>query len=142
MLGKAISENILIDVPLAPFFLNSLLNIPNNLYDLKSIDEELLKNLLFLKKYDDGDVSDLCINFSVTSSSYGVDTIIPLINNGNNTNTHTTLTLHSNTYIHIQIHRCLVWHCAIRLITLLVYVHVYTCVNVVFNIFVYVLYID
>jgi hypothetical protein len=35
------------------------------LNDLKSLDGELFRQLVFLKNYSDGPVDDLCLNFSI-----------------------------------------------------------------------------
>jgi len=64
MLGKAVYEGILLELNLAPFFLNSILGRRNHLHDLQSLDPEIYKNLLQIKDLDDPSVLDL--TFSVT----------------------------------------------------------------------------
>ena len=39
--------------------------------DLPSLDPELYKNLMFLKSYE-GDVSDLCLDFTASEEAYGM----------------------------------------------------------------------
>lgn len=51
--------------------------------DLKTLDSELYKNLMFLQSYD-GDVNDLSLTFSVTESEFGKTNEINLIPNGSN----------------------------------------------------------
>lgn len=53
------------------------------LADLSTIDPDLYKNLIFLKTYD-GDASDLCLTFTVTSNDFGGSKEHPLIPNGAN----------------------------------------------------------
>eukprot|EP00959_Pyramimonas_sp_CCMP1952_P025947 544694-Pyramimonas_sp.AAC.3 len=62
MLGKALYEGILVELPFAAFFLSKLRGRDNELNDLSSLDPELYKNLLFLKRYQ-GDVADLELYF-------------------------------------------------------------------------------
>ncbi|KAI4964438.1 hypothetical protein ZWY2020_005801 [Hordeum vulgare] len=56
LLGKAMYEGILVDLPFATFFLSKLKEKSNFLNDLPSLDPELYRHLLFLKHYK-GDVS-------------------------------------------------------------------------------------
>lgn len=51
MLGKALYEGILLELPLAAFFLSKLRGRTNELNDLPSLDAELYRSLLFLKRY-------------------------------------------------------------------------------------------
>ena len=64
VLGKALYEGILVELPLATVFLNRLLGRSNTLNDLPSLDPQLAKSLLFLKSFD-GDVEGLCLNFAL-----------------------------------------------------------------------------
>ena len=65
MLGKAVYEGIVLDVPLADFFILKLLNRQATLDELPSLDPALAQNLDFLKRYE-GDVeADLCLDFSI-----------------------------------------------------------------------------
>jgi ubiquitin-protein ligase E3 C len=49
LLGKAMYEGILVDLPFATFFLSKLKQKSNFLNDLPSLDPELYRHLLFLK---------------------------------------------------------------------------------------------
>jgi ubiquitin-protein ligase E3 C len=70
MLGKAMYEGILVELPFAAFFLSKLRGRPNELNDLSSLDPELYKNLLFLKRYQ-GDVKDLALYFVARDDHFG-----------------------------------------------------------------------
>eukprot|EP00466_Bigelowiella_natans_P020165 jgi/Bigna1/86173/estExt_fgenesh1_pg.C_80240 len=52
VLGKALMEGHLIDVRFASFFLNLLLSRSPHFDDLKSLDGQLYRNLLFVKNYE------------------------------------------------------------------------------------------
>ncbi|KAJ1628340.1 HECT-domain-containing protein [Pavlovales sp. CCMP2436] len=83
MLGKALYENILLDVPLAPFFLAKLLGRTNTVNDLPSLDPELHRNLLFLKSYQ-GQLEDLALCYAVTDMVGGREHTTDLKPNGRN----------------------------------------------------------
>lgn len=73
MLGKIIYESMMVELPLADFFLCKLLSKQGadvDIHQLESLDPELYKNLLYLKNYE-GDVDDLALNFTVIQSDYG-----------------------------------------------------------------------
>jgi len=73
MLGKALYENMLIELPLASFFLSKLLGqtlINVDIDHLDSLDPELYRNLLKLKTYD-GNVQDLGLDFSIVVEELG-----------------------------------------------------------------------
>lgn len=73
MLGKALYENMLVELPLASFFLSKLLGqktVNVDIDHLQSLDPELYKNLLYLKYYD-GDVQDLGLDFTIVSEEVG-----------------------------------------------------------------------
>lgn len=75
MLGKAVYEGIVVDVPFASFFLSRVLGHQyNNLYspfdDLSSLDPELYKSLTYIKHYE-GDVSELDLTFSIDQNLLG-----------------------------------------------------------------------
>ncbi|PKA63004.1 E3 ubiquitin-protein ligase UPL6 [Apostasia shenzhenica] len=69
LLGKAMYEGILVDIPLATFFLSKLKQKHNYLNDLPSLDPELYHHLLFLKHYQ-GDVSELELYFVIINNDY------------------------------------------------------------------------
>lgn len=75
MLGKAVYEGIVVDVPFAMFFLSQLLGQTQQaLYscmdELPSLDEELYRSLTFIKHYN-GDVTELDLTFSVDEDQMG-----------------------------------------------------------------------
>ena len=63
-------QGILLELPLASFFLKKLLHMGCDLHDLPSLDAELYKSLLFLRDYE-GDVDDLALSFTVTDGALG-----------------------------------------------------------------------
>ncbi|CAL9096308.1 unnamed protein product [Musa textilis] len=81
LLGKAMSEGILVDIPFATFFLSKLKEKSNFLHDLPSLDPELYRHLLFLKHYK-GDVSELELYFVAVNNEYGEQTEEELIPGG------------------------------------------------------------
>ena len=85
LLGKAIYENMLTELPLAPFFLAKLLtnNSDVEINHLASLDPVLYKNLISLKNYK-GDVSELGLDFSVITSELGTNITEELKLNGSN----------------------------------------------------------
>ncbi|GLI64228.1 hypothetical protein VaNZ11_007426 [Volvox africanus] len=70
MFGKALYEGILLPVPFAHFFVARLQGRQPLFDDLSSLDPELHKNLLMVKRYE-GDVSDLCLTFSADTDFLG-----------------------------------------------------------------------
>ncbi|KAJ3112252.1 Ubiquitin-protein ligase E3B [Phlyctochytrium bullatum] len=70
MLAKALLEGIVIDIPFATFVYAKMLGKIAALEDLPSLDEQLYKNLLFLKHYE-GNVEDLGLTFTVDSDVFG-----------------------------------------------------------------------
>ncbi|KAI8583464.1 hypothetical protein K450DRAFT_223827 [Umbelopsis ramanniana AG] len=83
IIGKALYEGILVEVAFAGFFLSKCLGKMNYLDDLPSLDYELYKGLINLKNYD-GNVEDLCLDFSITDNNVESSEIIDLIPNGRN----------------------------------------------------------
>ena len=65
-------QGILLELPLAGFFLKKLLRRGCDLNDLPSLDAELYRSLLFLRDYD-GDVEDLALTFTVTDADFGTN---------------------------------------------------------------------
>ena len=70
MVGKAVYEGHLMDLPLAPFFVNLVVGRPNTLNELAQLDPEVSKNLQFVKTYD-GNVEDLDLYFAVDEELFG-----------------------------------------------------------------------
>lgn len=89
MLGKAVYEQIVLDVELAPFFLRHLISRKNLNYscfdDLMFLDRDLYNNLNFVKviplnpspssypllQHYDGDVSTLALTYSIDEDVLG-----------------------------------------------------------------------
>lgn len=78
---KAIFANILVDLPLAEFFLAKLLVDRASAHYLKSLDPILYRNLLYLRDYE-GDVQDLGLDFTVINSDLGETRVVELKPNG------------------------------------------------------------
>ena len=79
MIGKAIYEGILVDVPFAEFFLRKIRGKKNGFDDLQSLDKELYTNLCFLRGYE-GSIEDLGLYFAVEQDNFGrvvVEDLIP-----------------------------------------------------------------
>lgn len=83
LVGKAIFENILVDLPIAEFFLAKLLIDRASAHYLKSLDPVLYRNLLYLRDYR-GDVQDLGLDFTNVTSDLGETKIIDLKPDGRN----------------------------------------------------------
>lgn len=81
ILGKALQESILINLPLAEFFLTKLLGRNNNLDNLSTFDPELHRNLLRIKKLSASEVEELGLNFTIVNNEYDGKEV-PLIPNG------------------------------------------------------------
>lgn len=81
MIGKALRDGILLDVPFASFFRNALLCRLNTVNDLAEYDAELHRSVLFITTQSD-DIESLCLNFSTTIDSLGVVTEVELIPGG------------------------------------------------------------
>ncbi|KAL3150396.1 hypothetical protein ABBQ32_000234 [Trebouxia sp. C0010 RCD-2024] len=67
MLGKAMYEGVLIELPLAGFFLKKMRNPHSDVNDLVTLDPELYRNLMFMRDYD-GDFADLALTFTTADS--------------------------------------------------------------------------
>ncbi|XP_030554111.1 ubiquitin-protein ligase E3C [Drosophila novamexicana] len=113
ILGKAIYENLLVELPLAEFFLTKLAGKYSDvdIHQLASLDPELYRNLLYLKDYP-GDVSELNLDFTVASSSLGQTQVVELKPQGQstpvtNSNRIEYLQLIANFKLNVQIKR----HC-------------------------------
>ncbi|XP_078083401.1 ubiquitin-protein ligase E3B [Mustelus asterias] len=75
MLGKAIYEGIVVDVPFASFFLSQVLGhhhsaLYSSIDELPSLDSEFYKNLTSIKRYD-GDIGDLGLTLSYDEDVMG-----------------------------------------------------------------------
>ncbi|XP_056607339.1 ubiquitin-protein ligase E3C [Triplophysa dalaica] len=83
ILGKALYENMLVELPFASFFLSKLLGTSADvdIHHLASLDPEMYRNLLFLKSYE-GDVEDLGLNFTVVNNDLGEAQVVELKQGG------------------------------------------------------------
>ncbi|GAB1290033.1 Ubiquitin-protein ligase E3B [Apodemus speciosus] len=75
MLGKAVYEGIVVDVPFASFFLSQVLGHHHSVFyssvdELPSLDSEFYKNLTSIKRYD-GDIADLGLTLSYDEDVMG-----------------------------------------------------------------------
>lgn len=70
LISQALYEGILLEANFASFFAAALLRHPVTLDDLPSLDAELHRSLLQIKRYD-GDVEMLCLFFSVSVEAFG-----------------------------------------------------------------------
>ena len=83
MIGKALYEGILQDINLAPFFAAKILGVPRTIDDIASLDEDLHRSCVQILEYD-GNVADLCLDFTVSEDIYGEIITKELIQNGTN----------------------------------------------------------
>lgn len=85
MLGKALYENLLVELPLAEFFLCKLAGKHSDVdvHQLASLDPVLHRNLLSLKAYE-GDVEELGLDFTVVINELGETKVHDLKPNGSN----------------------------------------------------------
>jgi len=81
MLGKAMFDGIQMDLPFCGFFLSKLLGKHNYLDELPSLDPALHKNLMLLKHYE-GDVADMCLDFTVSNDDIGGGGVAELVPGG------------------------------------------------------------
>ncbi|CRK94907.1 CLUMA_CG008399, isoform A [Clunio marinus] len=87
MLGKALFENLLVELPLAEFFLSKLAGRQSNIIDihqLTSLDPDMHKNLMKLKSYDENDFKDLGLDFTVVCDDLGDTRVVELKPDGAN----------------------------------------------------------
>ncbi|KAF9939816.1 hypothetical protein BGZ67_008924 [Mortierella alpina] len=81
MLGKAMYEGLLVELKFANFFLCKILGRTVFLDEMRSFDEQVFKNLMFLKKYE-GDVEDLGLTFSLDEEVFGTHRTVELLRGG------------------------------------------------------------
>ncbi|KAG7310499.1 hypothetical protein JYU34_003286, partial [Plutella xylostella] len=85
MLGKAIYENLLVELPLAEFFLAKLCcRREPDVHALASLDPGLYRGLLLLKTHRRDDVPDLGLDFTIVSDELGEQRIDELKPGGAN----------------------------------------------------------
>lgn len=105
MLGKAMYEGIVVDVPFASFFLSQVLGHHHSTFyssidELPSLDSEFYKNLTSIKRYD-GDVSDLGLTLSYDEEVMGQLVCHELIPGGK---TMSVTNENKISYIHLMAH--------------------------------------
>lgn len=73
-------ENLLVELPLAEFFLSKLVGRRNDVdvHHLASLDSVMYRNLLYLKNYE-GNVADLGLDFTVVSDELGETSVSTII---------------------------------------------------------------
>ena len=87
MLGKALYENMLVELPFATFFLAKILSPTMtsdvDIHHLASLDPQMYKNLVYLKNYD-GNIADLGLDFTIVNSDLGENEEVELKPGGKN----------------------------------------------------------
>ncbi|XP_019456174.1 PREDICTED: E3 ubiquitin-protein ligase UPL7 [Lupinus angustifolius] len=81
VVGKALYEGILLDYSFSHVFVQKLLGRYSFLDELSTLDPELYRSLMYVKNYD-GDVGELCLDFTVTEESYGKMNVVELKSGG------------------------------------------------------------
>ncbi|KAF3850863.1 hypothetical protein F7725_012635 [Dissostichus mawsoni] len=105
MLGKAVYEGLVVDVPFASFFLSQVMGHHHTTFyssidELPSLDSEFYKNLTSIKRYD-GDIGDLGLTLSYDEDVMGQLVCHELIPGGK---TMTVSNENKISYIHLMAH--------------------------------------
>lgn len=113
MLGKAVYEGIVVDVPFASFFLSQLLGhqhgaLYSSIDELPSLDADLYRSLTCIKHHE-GDVQDLDLTFSLNEDCMGTLVTHELVPGGKampvtNENKISYIHLMAHFRMHMQIH--------------------------------------
>ncbi|GAB5356756.1 hypothetical protein AAMO2058_000316200 [Amorphochlora amoebiformis] len=82
IVGKCLYDGIILEPQFANFFLRKLLGYRNFVDDLSTLDPDIYKNLLFLKK---NSANGLGLTFSVTRNVFGNPQLVDLVPNGSKT---------------------------------------------------------
>ncbi|KAK9821279.1 hypothetical protein WJX74_008357 [Apatococcus lobatus] len=82
MLGKCVYEGILIDVPLAGFFLKKFRTTLCDVNDLPTLDGELYRNLMLLRDWDGDVTEDFSRSFTITDDLGGRTREVELVPGG------------------------------------------------------------
>lgn len=98
MVGRAVRDGILQDVPFAQHFLNSILGRRNALNHLKNFDPQLYHQLLSLTKMSEADLESTGLTFTYTSNELGVTREVELTKGGAETEVTTRNCLY---YVHL-----------------------------------------
>ena len=87
MLGKALYENMLVELPFATFFLAKILSTTTfsdvDIHHLATLDPTMYKNLVYLKNYT-GNIADLGLDFTIVNSDLGENEEVELKPGGKN----------------------------------------------------------
>ncbi|XP_008794042.2 E3 ubiquitin-protein ligase UPL7 [Phoenix dactylifera] len=83
VVGKALYEGILLDYSFSPVFVQKLLGRYSFLDELSTLDPELYRSLMYVKHFD-GDVAELCLDFTVTEELCGSRVVTELKPGGKN----------------------------------------------------------
>ena len=75
-------QGVLIELPLASFFLKKMRNPHSDVNDLVTLDPELYRNLMFLRDYT-GDFADLALTFTTADSDLTHTREVSLLGNSN-----------------------------------------------------------
>eukprot|EP00892_Ulva_mutabilis_P006745 jgi/Ulvmu1/4442/UM002_0167.1 len=81
MLGKAMYEGIIVELPLAAFFLKKLRGGSSDLNDLPSLDRQLYGNMMKLTD-PSLDLESVGVHFTIISTASGVERDVPLMPGG------------------------------------------------------------
>lgn len=84
LLGKAVFDGLLVDIPLAKFFRLKLLGELNYPTDLMSLDPEIYKNIKYLKSCPAETVEGLGLTFTAVDNAFGTMNEVELKRNGSN----------------------------------------------------------
>eukprot|EP00168_Porphyra_purpurea_P013068 TRINITY_DN3534_c0_g1_i2.p1 TRINITY_DN3534_c0_g1~~TRINITY_DN3534_c0_g1_i2.p1 ORF type:complete len:561 (+),score=136.78 TRINITY_DN3534_c0_g1_i2:563-2245(+) len=82
MLAKAVFDGILVDVPLAGFVLAALLGRPYSPNDLRSLDPELHRNMMLVKRMEAAAVDDMGLTFTAVDNEFGEAREVELVRGG------------------------------------------------------------
>lgn len=77
IVGKALYEGILLDYSFSHVFIQKLLGRYSFIDELSGLDPELYRNLMYIKQYE-GDLQELCLDFTVTEEFCGKMSVIEL----------------------------------------------------------------
>lgn len=86
LLGKAVFDGVLVDIPLAKFFRLKMLGEVNYPTDLMSMDPQMYKSMKILKSTPADIVEDLGLTFTVVNDGFGAAKEVELKPNGRNIN--------------------------------------------------------
>lgn len=82
MLGKAVFDGVLVDLPFANFFLKKMIGKGLCFGDLKSRDSQVYKNLAMLKSLSAEEIESLGLDFTITDNDLGSVVEVPLVRGG------------------------------------------------------------